>query len=90
MTKYRLEANPIVELEIESAFVWYEAEQPGLGYAFLQQLRTAYNRILDNPHAYQEIRSGIRRALTRQFRNLFPDRGGNYSCACSVTHGEGS
>lgn len=67
MKRYRLEAVVAVELDVESAFEWYEAEEPGLGLEFLEQLRAAYRRILENPLGYQELRSGIRRALTRQF-----------------------
>ena len=67
MKRYRLEAEPAVEFDVEGAFEWYEAEEPGLGLAFLAQLRAAYGRILETPLAYQELRSGIRRALTRQF-----------------------
>ena len=67
MKQYRLEATPAVELDIEVAFEWYEREQSGLGFEFLEELRTAYHRILDHPFGYQELRSGIRRALTRRF-----------------------
>jgi len=65
--KYRLETTPAVELEVEAAFEWYEHEQTGLGFEFLGELRAAYRRIVDNPLAYQILRSGIRRALTRRF-----------------------
>jgi plasmid stabilization system protein ParE len=67
VSRYRLEAEPAVEFDVEGAFEWYEAEEPSLGFAFLEQLRAAYGRILETPLAYQELRSGIRRALTRQF-----------------------
>ena len=67
MSRYRLEADLTVELDVEAAFAWYEAEQADLGFAFLEQLRIIYNRILTNPLAYPVIRSDIRRALMRQF-----------------------
>lgn len=67
MKQYQLEATPAVELDVEAAFNWYEREEAGLGFEFLNQLRAAYLRILDHPFGYQELRSGIRRALTRQF-----------------------
>ena len=67
MKQYRLEATPAVELDIEATFNWYEREESGLGFAFLNLLRDAYVRILDHPLGYQELRSGIRRALTKQF-----------------------
>jgi len=51
----------------ETAFEWYEREQVGLGFEFLDELRAAYNRLISYPLAYQVQRLGIRRALTRRF-----------------------
>ena len=67
MNQYRLEATPAVELDIEAAFEWYEHEEAGLGFQFLDEVRGAYVRVLDHPFGYQNLRSGIRRALTRRF-----------------------
>ena len=67
MKEYRLEAILAVELDIEAAFEWYEREEFHLGIEFLDELRAAYVRILNHPLAYQDLRSGIRRALTRRF-----------------------
>jgi plasmid stabilization system protein ParE len=65
--QYRLEATPAVEFDIVAAFEWYEREEAGLGFQFLDELRASYLRILHQPLAYQDLRSGIRRALTRRF-----------------------
>ena len=67
MKQYRLEATPTVELDIEATFDWYEREEAGLGSQFLVELRAAYARILDHPFGYQDLRAGVRRALTRRF-----------------------
>lgn len=67
MSPFRLEAAPAVELDVEAAFSWYEGEESGLGFEFLQELRAVYQRILDRPLGYQDLRSGIHRALTRRF-----------------------
>ena len=67
MKRYSIEAEPAVEPDVEAAFAWYEVEETGLGFQFLEELRAAYQRILDSPYASQELRSGIRRALTRRF-----------------------
>jgi plasmid stabilization system protein ParE len=67
VTQFRLVAEPQADLDIESAFEWYENEKPGLGIEFLDELRRAYVRILDGPLKYQHLRSGIRRALLRRF-----------------------
>ncbi len=67
MNDFRIEAAPAVVADIEAAFEWYESEEPDLGFEFLEEVRAAYQRILEGPFKYQELRSGIRRALTRRF-----------------------
>ena len=67
MSRYRLLSDAAADADIEAAFEWYESEQPELGFEFLNEVRATYNRILDGPFKYQELRSGIRRALTRRF-----------------------
>ena len=67
MKRYALLTEPAVEADVEAAFDWYESEEPRLGFEFLEELRAAYHRILDHPRGYQDLRSGIRRALTRRF-----------------------
>jgi hypothetical protein len=44
---------------------------PGLGLEFLDELCSAYNRIAQGPLKYQDLRSGIRRALLRRFPYVF-------------------
>jgi len=65
--RYVIKAEPAVEADVEAAFGWYESEEPGLGFEFLEELRATYHRILAHPFGYQDLRSGIRRALTRRF-----------------------
>jgi len=67
VTRYRIEAEPSVDADIEAAFQWYESEEPGLGFEFVDELRHAYRRILNGPFKYEALRSGIRRVITRRF-----------------------
>lgn len=67
MTGYRLVAEPRANLDVAATCDWYEKEQPGLGREFLAELRATYDRIAGGPLAYQDLRSGIRRALLRRF-----------------------
>jgi plasmid stabilization system protein ParE len=67
VTEYRLISEPPADVDVEAAFEWYENERQGLGLEFLDELRAAYNRIVDGPLKYQELRGGIRRALLRRF-----------------------
>jgi toxin ParE1/3/4 len=62
-------SKPSLRLRLTSKppSTWYEREEPGLGFQFLAELRAAYELIVDHPVGYQDIRSGIRRALTRRF-----------------------
>jgi toxin ParE1/3/4 len=65
--EYRLISEPRADLDVDAAFGWYENERSGLGLEFLDELRTVYDRMVDGPLKYQELRSGIRRALLRRF-----------------------
>ncbi len=67
MKPYQILAEPAVDADIEAAFEWYENEEPELGLEFLNELREAYLRIAAGPLKYQELRSTIRRALTKRF-----------------------
>jgi toxin ParE1/3/4 len=65
--RYQIEAGPAVEADIETTFDWYELEEPELGFEFPEELRAVFLRILESPLGYKELRSSIRRALTRRF-----------------------
>lgn len=67
MSGYRLVSEPRADIDIEAAFDWYEREQPGLGLEFLDELRAAYDRIVDGPFKYPQLRSNTRRALLERF-----------------------
>jgi toxin ParE1/3/4 len=67
VTQYQIKAEPSVDADVDAAFDWYEGEQEGLGREFVDELRAVYLRIVDGPLKYAELRSGIRRALTRRF-----------------------
>ena len=49
MSGYRLFAEPGADIDIEAAFQWYENEELGLGCEFLDELRSAYDRIAEGP-----------------------------------------
>jgi plasmid stabilization system protein ParE len=64
---YRLISEPTADIDVEAAFDWYENERHGLGLEFLDELRVAYNRIVQGPLKYQQLRSGIHHTLLRRF-----------------------
>jgi len=63
VTAYRVVAEPPADLDVAATFDWYEAEKAGLGREFLDELRATYGRVADGPLGYEDLRSGIRRAL---------------------------
>jgi plasmid stabilization system protein ParE len=67
VTAYRLVSEPQVDIDIEAAFRWYENEQTGLGLEFLDELRAAYDRIVDGPFRFPQLRLTTRRALLKRF-----------------------
>ena len=67
MTAYRLVAEPRADLDVAAAYQWYESDRAGLGVQFLNQLSVTYDRIAEDPRRYQDLESGIRRALLRRF-----------------------
>lgn len=64
---YRFVSQPDADLDVETAFAWYEAQREGLGFDFLNELRNAYDRIVAGPTRYRPLRDGIRRVLLRRF-----------------------
>ena len=46
MKRYAIEAEPAVESDVEAAFNWYEGEESGLGFEFLEELRAAISQSL--------------------------------------------
>jgi toxin ParE1/3/4 len=64
---YRLVSQPDADLDVETAFAWYEAQSESLGFRFLDELRNAYDRIVSGPTRHQILRDNIRRVLVRRF-----------------------
>jgi plasmid stabilization system protein ParE len=64
---YWISSDPASDADIEAAFNWYESEQAGLGFEFLEEITAAYERILAGPQKYAVLRSEIRRTPLRRF-----------------------
>lgn len=67
MSLYRLIADPLAEGDIQASVDWYERAHPGLGRVFIDEIREVFQRILDGPLKYAELRSGVRRATSQRF-----------------------
>lgn len=58
------------EQDLEAARAWYEAQENGLGDAFLTEVRERLENIRDFPKAYPTIYRNIRRAVIQRFPYL--------------------
>src|SRR5262245_50193292 len=59
--------RPIARIEFDEAMAWYEAQRPGLGLEFKEQVDQFLNRIAENPEHFRKVRGETRRAVLRRF-----------------------
>jgi plasmid stabilization system protein ParE len=59
--------SPEAEADLDEAAAWYERQSAGLGVELVSEVRNALTRIGDQPEAYPELRTGVRRAQVRRF-----------------------
>lgn len=65
----RLIVRAEAEADIAHAALWYDAQSPGLGAAFLTEIGTAIGRVVDNPLVHRRLRRRpeVRRVLAARF-----------------------
>jgi plasmid stabilization system protein ParE len=62
-----LVVGPIAEREIEHAAGWYEAREPGLGSAFIDEVLRALDAVHEAPESFPPLRLPYRRKLLDRF-----------------------
>ena len=60
--------EPAAEVQIRSAYAWYEQQLPGLGQRFLDEIDRVLQSISQFPRSYPEVRPGVRRAVELRFK----------------------
>ena len=65
---WRVEFRPEVEDDVAEAAAWYEARQPGLGAALVEELILVWDALAENPFA------NSRRHPKRDIRWRYPER----------------
>jgi len=55
------------EVDLSEAAIWYQQQQRGLGYEFLDEVLELSQSIKDHPLAYPIVHREVRRALTHRF-----------------------
>ena len=63
----RVSFNELAERELNEAAQYYELEQPGLGVAFLLEVRRCTQAIVERPLAGAVVVNTIRRRLCQRF-----------------------
>jgi plasmid stabilization system protein ParE len=59
--------HALAERELNEAAQYYEAESPGLGFAFLMEVERCIGAIVEHPEAGQIQIGSVRRRLVRRF-----------------------
>ena len=59
--------RPEAEQDLVEAALWYEANEPGLGGQFLDQVQATLATIAEQPAAYTVLHNSVRRALVKRF-----------------------
>ena len=65
MRRYRFTSTSLKELT--QAIVYYEQRENGLGTAFLDEVESTLDRILQHPKAWHQLTSRTRRCRTHRF-----------------------
>ncbi|MBS1685376.1 MAG: type II toxin-antitoxin system RelE/ParE family toxin [Bacteroidetes bacterium] len=55
------------EIDLDTAYIWYEARQIGLGDKFYESVNQSVQSIAKTPKIYQEVYKGYRRCVISKF-----------------------
>jgi plasmid stabilization system protein ParE len=59
--------SPEARLEFEDAVIWYNEQQPDLGFRFEAEIHATILRILANPERFRSISKTVRQAKVEVF-----------------------
>ncbi len=64
---HTLRLHEVANRELGDAAQYYDVESPGLGSAFIDEVETGFDRILQHPQVAPETRPGIRKVVLARF-----------------------
>lgn len=67
---YTLQVQSEAIIDIQEAFEWYEAQQPGLGYDLIEEIESGYEKLSNHPLHYTAINERFRRLKVNRFPYL--------------------
>jgi len=62
-----LEVRPEAAEDLEKAANWYEAQRPNLGAEFVDEARSQFLRVVENPLQFPIVFRDVRRVLMQRF-----------------------
>jgi toxin ParE1/3/4 len=64
----KLQAEAIIDLQ--EAFEWYENKSFGLGFEFIEEVQSAYEKICNHPQHYSAVNNRYRKLKINRFPYL--------------------
>lgn len=65
--QYNVSILSEAEVDLDSAYIWYETRQIGLGDKFFDSVNKSVLSISKSPLIYEEIYKGVRRCVIEKF-----------------------
>ncbi len=59
--------RPAAAADLDEAFLWYEAQRPGLGHQFLDAMERVFQAVFETPGAYPVVYRDTRRTHVSRF-----------------------
>lgn len=80
--------RPEAEQDAAEAALWYEANEPGLGAQFVDQVQITLKTIAEQPSAFTTVHKTVRRALVKRFPfGIFYKTDKDRAVVIAVMHG---
>jgi toxin ParE1/3/4 len=64
---YALKIQSEAVIDIQEAFEWYQMKKAGLGFEFMEEIETGFQKIAAQPHYYTSINQRFRRFKITRF-----------------------
>lgn len=67
---YEIILLPEAIIEMQKTFEWYEQQQEGLGFEFIEEAEDGFERLCRHPHHYSAINDSVRKLRIKRFPYL--------------------
>ena len=67
---YSLKVQSEAVIDIQEAFEWYEMQNEGLGFEFIEEVENGFENICNHPQYYTSVNVDFRRIKVKRFPYL--------------------